>query len=804
MAAAPGRVSIDVARREGSMAATGTAGERYRLGDLTVDVGLQQVTGPAGDIALPRLSFDLLLALLRRAPDFVSNDELSATVWAGVVVSPETVTKRVNLLREAIGDDASNPRYVAGLRSRGYRIVATVERLEGGRAASLTHHAAASPASANDSTPPAREQRRDTRRLLLLAAAFALVVSGVWWAWHARDVARPKGLYESHVLTPADSAVAVLRFRNLSPDPADAYLAAGVPEMILDRLATLPGLTVIASGSALAIESGAQDPRVTGEKLGVRYLIEGSAQREGDSLRITARLVDARTGTQIWSAREDRPLAELFMLQDSIANNVTEALSASIKGLADLRPVAPTTPVIEAQLAFLQGRVLLARGTVADSVAAIAKFEHATTLDPQFAAAFAGLYDAYMLAAERRHDDVAAERKKRAPLIERALSLDPACGSAYVARAIWSDADDESRERDFTRGLELDPSNSRGLLGYSTFLRNAGRFDESSKAIDRALQVDPMSPHVHFMRVQRKFRTDGGLSLEQGMRRVLDIDPDYQPALQRYAKYRWMHHGMLAEAARIIEHAIEVDPENPWSRQTAAAIYLDLGDPVTARRIAAATASSRATAEILLSMQSGDWRTAGELAMGEPGRRYNLFESWGVPEAVRDWALNTGDLQRGIAYLEERYGLASGGEFGLSNFRAAACLVHLLQLSGQTDRARDLLDVLPPTIEATIPKDGPVYALRTLAILRMLKGDRAGALAKLGESFRANDLMQWWYTLERDPVWAPVRHSAEFKAIEREVRARVDHERASLARSPSVSDAVGTSTPATAKANAGS
>jgi adenylate cyclase len=595
----------------------------------------------------------------------------------------------------------------------------------------------------------------------------------------------------------------VLRFRNLSPDPADAYLAAGVPEMILVRLATLPGLTVIASGSALAIESGSQDPRVTGERLGARYLIEGSAQREGDSLRITVRLVDAQSATQLWSAGEDRPLAELFELQDAIATDVTEALSARIKGLAGLRPVAPSTPVVEAQLAFLQGRVLLARGTVADSVAAIAKFAHATTLDPQFAAGFAGLYDAYLLAAERRHDDVAAERKKRAPLIERALSLDPACGSAYVARAIWSDADDASRERDFKRGLALDPSNSRGLLGFSTFLRKAGRFDESTQALDRALQVDPMSPGVHFMLVQRKFRTDGGLSVEQGMRRVLDIDPDYQPALQRYAKYRWLHHGKLAEAARIIGHAIEVDPENPWSRQTAAAIYLDLGDPAAARRVAAGTASSRATAEILLSMQSGDWRTAGELAMGEPGRRYNLFESWGVPEAVRDWALHTGEIARGIAYLEERYGLAPGAKYDLSNFRAAACLVHLLQLSGQADRARELLEVLPPRIEATVPKDGPVYALRTLAILRMLQGDRAGALAMLGDSFRANDLMQWWYTIERDPLWAPVRQSREFKAIEREVRARVDHERASLAGSPFASEAAGASTPATAKGNAG-
>ena len=92
------------------MATAAPAGECYRVGDLVIDVGLQRVTGPAGEQTLPRLSFELLLALVRRALEFVSNDELSATVWAGVVVSPETVTKRVNLLREAIGDTAANPR----------------------------------------------------------------------------------------------------------------------------------------------------------------------------------------------------------------------------------------------------------------------------------------------------------------------------------------------------------------------------------------------------------------------------------------------------------------------------------------------------------------------------------------------------------------------------------------------------------------------------------------------------------------------------------------------------------------------
>jgi len=782
------------------MAAAGPAGECYRVGDLTVDVGLQRVTGPVGDIALPRLSFDLLLALLRRAPDFVSNDDLSATVWVGVVVSPETVTKRVNLLREAIGDDASNPRYVAGLRSRGYRMACPVaplqaERMSTAAPATVTGPAAPAPivAPAGTATPvvsstPALESQsaRASRQHSLIAAASVLlagVMASAWWMTRAPDALPPTTAAESRAAALADSSVAVLRFKNLSPDPADAYLAAGVPEMILDRLATVPGLTVIASGSALGIESDVMTAPDVMRRLGARYLVEGSAQREGDSLRVTVRLIDAASATQLWSSREERSIEDLFVLQDAIAAKVAEALASRLTGLAALRPVAPSTPIVEAQLAFLQGRALLARGTVGDSGKAVQKFRHAIELDPKFAAGLAGLYDAHLLVAERRHEDLAAEQALRAPLIERALMLDPACGSAYVARAIWRERDDAAREADFKRGLELDPSNSRGLVAYSTYLRNAGRSEDADRTLERALQVDPLSPRVQFTLVQRKFNTDGGLSLEQGMRRVLDIDPDFQPALQRYAKYRWMHHGKLAEAAQLIEHAIEVDPENPWSRHTAAAIYLDLDDPGSAKRVGDGTDSSRQTTQILLSLRAGDWRTAGELALGAAGRRYNPFESWGVPEATRDWALQTGDSSRVIAFYEERYGLREGGKLQLSNFRAASCLASLLLRSGEHERADRLLRQLPGAIEATLERDGPVYSLRTIASVKMLLGDRQAALATLADSFRANDLTQWWYTLERDPVWEPVRQSAEFQAIEREVRARVAHEQSLLEES---------------------
>ena len=470
------------------MATVAPARETYRVGDLNIDVGQQRVAGPLGEIALPKLSFDLLLALVRRAPDYVTNDELAATVWSGLVVTPETVTKRVNLLRDALGDVASNPRYVAGLRSRGYRIAVPVLPVaaEPALAVATTDAPAAGVANAAAAPIPSLRPRWWAPALLFLGIAAATT----WWIVNERDADPPNA--SAGPVAGTDRTVAVLRFRNLSPDPQDAYLAAGVPEMILDRLATVAGLTVIASGSALAIESEAMSSAEAGAKLGARYLVEGSAQRDGDTLRIAARLVDARTGTQVWATRTDRKLVDLFVMQDEIAAQVAVALNDRIKGVAPLIPAPPSTPSIEAQLAFLQGREQVIRGTIRDTVSAIEHFSRAIEIDPGFAPAYAGLYDSYMLAADRRHERIGPERQRRSTLVERALQLDPACGSAYVARAIWSD-DDLRREADFQRGLELDPSNVRGLLAFSTFLNRHQRYDEAQRLLDRAQLIDPLA-----------------------------------------------------------------------------------------------------------------------------------------------------------------------------------------------------------------------------------------------------------------------------------------------------------------------
>jgi tetratricopeptide (TPR) repeat protein len=243
-----------------------------------------------------------------------------------------------------------------------------------------------------------------------------------------------------------------------------------------------------------------------------------------------------------------------------------------------------------------------------------------------------------------------------------------------------------------------------------------------------------------------------------------------------------MMHGRLAEAAQILEHAIEVDPDNPWSRHTAMALYLDLADEASAREVANGTESSRRTGQLLLALYRGDSRAAGEVALSPAGREYNLAESWGATEAVRDYALQTGDYRRAIAFLEERYKLRGDNpDLEIQNFRAAAYLAQLLRASGDEPRARRLLERLPAAIDASIPRYGAVFALRTKASVQLLAGDQDAALGTLAESFAAEDLMQWWYTLERDPLWQPLRDDPVFKAVAAQVRAQVTREQAALA-----------------------
>jgi len=803
--------------------------EVWRVGDLVLDEGQQRVARGDQVIELPKLSFDLLLALVRDAPNVVAIDTLLARVWPGLVVNPETVVQRVKLLRDALDDRAAEPRYIAALRGRGYRLVTDTARIDPGQAARYSPAASVDPvpssqSSSSGAAPAAprsssihaaaaipgngeRPRRVLDRWRIAALSLVVIVLLGVLGVWTVQRRDSPASPAMMDTEDPALRTVAVLPFHNLSHDSADSVIALGVPDIVLDRLSSVDGLTVVARESAFRAFEASSDPADVGRRLHAAYLVDGTIQRSGTMLRVTARLIDARTQRQLWSTRYDRPVEDLFAMQDGIAEQVAAALSDRISGLRAPATAEAPTHDIEAYLAWLRGRSLIGRYTAAKAEAAAAEFEQAIARDPVFAAAYVALYDARMQAASLRFEETDTARRRNRPLLDRALTLDSDSAAVLFARAMWEDIDDVTREATFRAAVQRDPNDSRGLTAFAGFLelvsnrvsaaklRGLGLFPphygpplprgdsrdlEATRLLERAITIDPLSAVARFQQIDRA--NSGRESAELLMREFLTVHPDYYPALHRLARYRWLFHDSPSQAIALIEKAIAADPQNPLARQAAATFYLDIDDAAAATDVAAGTAISAATSAPALELHAGNWRAAGLAAQREESFTFDAFEAHGSPEALRDMALHTRDYATAERLLCTRYAMSLEGpvRVDLSNFRTWVLLAHLQLLHGQAARAQDILESVIAWIDADRVY-GPVYNLRTRGQAMMLLGRREDALRDLAASFRVDhDHVEWWYTIERDPIWDDVRDFPEFRALAANAKRFAAGERAAV------------------------
>jgi adenylate cyclase len=361
---------------------------KYSVGDLTIDTGRQLVTRAADPIALPKLSYDLLLALTRAAPNLVPLDALMRLVWSGIVVSPETVSQRVKLLRDALGDDPRVPRYIGGLRGRGYQVIAAVKAIEDNPAA-----AAMSGSAATASTPG-----------------------------------------------PARVAICVLPFANMSGEPEQEYFSDGITEDIITDLSKVSALAVTSRNSAFMFKGKHVDVPKVARELNVNHMLEGSVRKAGGRVRITAQLVDVSSNDHVWAERYDRDLNDIFALQDEISEAIVKALKLKLLPEEKKAIERRGTDNVEAYNLYLMGRQLYVSGPEghARRAAAIVRLcTRATEIDPGYARAWALVAHAQMIMRQshgKRGDDgmVAAER---------ALFLDPNLPEAHAVKArILSDS----------------------------------------------------------------------------------------------------------------------------------------------------------------------------------------------------------------------------------------------------------------------------------------------------------------------------------------------------------------------------
>ncbi|MBW2704350.1 MAG: hypothetical protein JRF33_26325, partial [Deltaproteobacteria bacterium] len=276
------------------------------------------------------------------------------------------------------------------------------------------------------------------------------------------------------------------------------YFSDGLAEELLNTLAGFGSLKVAARTSSFAFKGQQADIRHVGEVLGVAMVLEGSVRKSGNSLRITAQLIDASSGFHLWSATYDRELTETFAIQDDIAGKIMEALQVHLE--TGQTVLVSSTNSTQAYDHYLKGLQAMHRRTEESVKAAQLHYTAATTADPDYAVAWAGQALATYLLADKGYGDTPWEQAEALSrsLVERALALDPDLAEAHAVVALLLDDEFRYDEALASNALAIaaKPGFAEAYLWRSNTLRSIGRIREADEAIERAFQLDPLHPSI--------------------------------------------------------------------------------------------------------------------------------------------------------------------------------------------------------------------------------------------------------------------------------------------------------------------
>lgn len=463
------------------------------------------------------------------------------------------------------------------------------------------------PAPARGGAPPVaaalgflgrlRRPRQRSTAVRLAAIGLAALVIGSKEIEKLMRPAPPATPAAAAATASIDPSIAVLPFTDMSQAKDQEYFADGMAEEILDLLAKIPALKVIARTSSFQFKGQNEDVRTVAGKLGVATVLEGSVRKAGNRLRITAQLIRAADGSHLWSETYDREISDVFRTQDEIAGAVVTALQVSLLGKA--RPKATPTANSEAYTLYLKGLLAFHDYTRSGALEAQRLFTHALELDPKFAPAWAELGEtiaAAQVLGTTSKEDLRGQAETAA---RRAIEIDPTLAQAHLTLGgmYWFiDADFAAAKREYAIVRELDPGNPAGLAASALVAMSTGHAEEAIAFARRALERDPLETDNYRVlgtalyfngqleEAESVFRRALALNtVAEGMRVRLGLVllaggqlDGMQDAVEHEASAAWKRVGLglvygargrSAEADREIESIVTT--ENGWSYQVA-------------------------------------------------------------------------------------------------------------------------------------------------------------------------------------------------------------------------------------------
>jgi TolB-like protein/Tfp pilus assembly protein PilF len=549
----------------------------------------------------------------------VTKEELLQAVWGETLVSEEGLRDYVREIRQALNDDSTAPRFVETVRGRGYRFLPSI------------------------TTQPVSSSKFQVPNLT------------------SSPISNSQSLAPSEALPlPNKPSIIVLPFVNLSNDPEQDYFSDGVTEDLTNSLSRISSLFVISRTSAFSYKGKAIKVQEISKEMGVRYVLEGSVRKAKERIRVTAQLIDALTDHHLWSERYDRPLTDIFAVQDEIVQKIVTALRVKLTPEEQRRFQRAPTNNLEAYDDYLRGREAFWRTTKEGNAQARQLFERAITLDPHYAAAYAYLSWASYREWYFRWSLDPQNLEQATAQAQRAIALDESLPTAHRALALaqWQQYPEQAIA-EAERAIALDPNDGALYFTLAFVLYMSDRPEDAIEVMKKALQLNPYAPAQHLAQLGSAYywadRFAEVITIE---RQVLLRDPQSYSATvmlasSYYLAWVWqlrVDPDTLEQAWATAQKALALNDAHPASHSVLSELYLARGQFEQAR-----TEAERAVA---LAPQSGDGYNTLAIVLNATGKPE---EAIGVAEqAIRLGSLGMPRLwflyQLGQAYsLSKQY-----------------------------------------------------------------------------------------------------------------------------------------------------
>ena len=495
----------------------------FQVGRWLIQPKLNTISGNGKTAHVEPKAMQVLVFLAEHAGDVMAKERIIQAVWADTFVTDDVLTRAISELRKAFEDDPHEPRFIQTIAKGGYRLIAPVGPV------------------ASEGTPPLQK-----RRGIVLASLF-LVLLIVVAAYFARQHFRPKPPQPAGKIM-----LVVLPFENLSGDPEQEYFSDGMTEEMTAQLGQLTPqhLGVIGRASAMAYKGRKKTIDEIGKELRVQYVLEGSVRRQGDRVRVTAQLIEVGDQTHVWAQSYDRDVGSILWLQADVARAVAHEIQIKLTPEVQTRLATPRAVNPEAYRLYLIGRFLWNKRTEEGFKNAIDHFQRALEIDPGYGPAYAGLADSYIMFSDWGFlpPKEAIARGKAAA--QKALEIDESLAEAHASLALAYfeyDWDWPASERELKRAIELNPNYATAHQWYHAFLLAMKRHAEAMAEVQRAQQLDPLSPIISGCVADRYFYARQYQEAIRQFRNTVSLFPEFAVAYGPLGK-AYVANGMYEQA----------------------------------------------------------------------------------------------------------------------------------------------------------------------------------------------------------------------------------------------------------------